>query len=72
MLKGRDEGVGKIDFVDISSSDYSPKDNASISYDEVSTTKFYPEQNPCIAHDAKVMLNFDRNARMHVRAQISC
>ena len=38
MLKGRDEGVGKIDFVDISSSEYSPDENASISYDEVGAT----------------------------------
>lgn len=35
MLRGRDEGVGKIDFVDISSPEYSPDDNASISYEEV-------------------------------------
>lgn len=34
MLRGRDKGVGKIDFVDISSSDYSPEDNANLSYDE--------------------------------------
>ena len=38
MLRGRDKGVGKIDFVDISSSDYSPEDNANLSYDEVNAT----------------------------------
>ena len=35
MLKGRDKGVGKIDFVDISSPDYSSDQNGNISYDEV-------------------------------------
>lgn len=37
MLRGRDEGVGKIDFVDISSPNYSEEENANLTYEEVST-----------------------------------
>ena len=35
MLKKRDTNVGKIDFVDISSPEYEPEQNANISYEEV-------------------------------------
>lgn len=35
MLKGRDEGIGKIDFVDISNPNYSEEDNANLTYEEV-------------------------------------
>lgn len=33
FLRKRDEGVGNIDFVDISSPDYSPQDNAGIDFE---------------------------------------
>lgn len=35
MLRKRDKDQDKIGFVDISSPDYSPKDNAGISYEQV-------------------------------------
>lgn len=35
MLRGRDKDIGKIDFVDISSPDYAPDNNADISYEQV-------------------------------------
>lgn len=35
MLRNRDKGIGKIDFVDISSPEYSAKDNSNISYEQV-------------------------------------
>lgn len=35
MLKRRDEGKGKIVFVDVDSPDYRPEDNAGISYEQV-------------------------------------
>ena len=34
MLKRRDEGMGKIDFVDIASPSYSPSDNQGITFEE--------------------------------------
>ncbi len=34
MLRRRDEGAGKICFVDIDAPDYSPADNAGISYEQ--------------------------------------
>lgn len=34
MLRKRDKGVGKIDFVDISSDSYDPADNANLSYEQ--------------------------------------
>lgn len=34
MLRGRDAGVGNIDFVDISSPDYRAEDNAGVTYEE--------------------------------------
>lgn len=35
MLKRRDEGKGKIYFVDIDAPDYRPEDNAGITYEQV-------------------------------------
>jgi hypothetical protein len=35
MLKRRDEGIGKILFVDIDAPDYDPAENAGISYEQV-------------------------------------
>ena len=35
MLQKRDKDNGKIDFVDISSPDYEPTNNANISYEQV-------------------------------------
>ncbi len=35
MLKRRDEGKGKIYFVDVDAPDYRPEDNAGISYEQV-------------------------------------
>lgn len=37
MLKRRDEGVGKIAFVDIDSPDYDAAKNAGISYEQVNS-----------------------------------
>lgn len=38
MLMRRDAGAGKICFVDVAASDYSPDDNAGISFEEVSSS----------------------------------
>ncbi|KAK9810504.1 hypothetical protein WJX72_011884 [[Myrmecia] bisecta] len=38
MLRRRDEGKGKIDFVDVASPDYDPADNAGISYKQAMGT----------------------------------
>lgn len=49
MLRRRDEGVGKIDFVDISSPSYEAEANANISYEEVSplsVSKFWKSNEP--------------------------
>lgn len=35
MLRRRDEGKGKIDFVDIAAPDYSPEQNAGLSFEQV-------------------------------------
>ena len=35
MLRRRDKGTGNIDFVDISSAEYIPAENAGISYEQV-------------------------------------
>ena len=37
MLRRRDKGTGNIDFVDISSPEYNPAENAGISYEQVSS-----------------------------------
>jgi len=34
MLRRRDEGVGKIDFVDISSTSYNPAENSDLTYEQ--------------------------------------
>ncbi len=39
MLRKRDKAQNKIGFVDISSQDYSAKDNAGITYEEVQPVK---------------------------------
>lgn len=36
MLRGRDSGAGKIDFVDIAAPDYVPEENSGVTYAEVS------------------------------------
>ncbi len=45
MLKRRDEGIGKINFVDIASPAYDPQENAGISYQQVSEdTALQPQE----------------------------
>ena len=45
MLRRRDEGVNKIEFVDIDAPDYDPAKNAGISYEQVGAGS-YPSVRP--------------------------
>ena len=54
MLKRRDTNVGKIDFVDISSQDYEPSQNANISYEEVNRLHGLISMPCCIDNENEI------------------
>lgn len=59
MLQRRDEGVGKIDFVDISSPSYNPADNSNLTYEKAMG------EIHAILPDGKVVTNVEVFRRLY-------
>jgi len=59
MLRRRDEGVGKIDFVDISSTSYNPAENSDLTYEQAMG------EIHAILPDGKVVTNVEVFRRLY-------